>query len=35
MVSAGDDAKAGAPVCKLADKHSLAEFTLPAADAAR
>lgn len=34
MVTAGADAKPGVPVVKLADKRSLAEFKLAAADAA-
>ena len=34
LVAAGDEAKPGAPVVKLADKRSLAEFKVPAADAA-
>lgn len=34
MVSAGADVKPGAPVVRLADKRSLVEFKLPAADAA-
>ena len=35
MVQAGGDARAGAPVVRLADKRSLAEFKLPPADAAQ
>jgi hypothetical protein len=34
MVTAGADAKAGAPVVRLADKRNIVEFKLPAADAA-
>jgi len=34
MVSAGADVKPGAPVVRLADKRSLVDFKLPAADAA-
>jgi multidrug efflux pump subunit AcrA (membrane-fusion protein) len=34
MVTAGADTKAGAPVVRLADKHNIVEFKLPAADAA-
>ncbi|HWE27101.1 MAG TPA: HlyD family efflux transporter periplasmic adaptor subunit [Polyangia bacterium] len=34
MVTAGADAKAGEPVVRLADKRSLVELKLPAADAA-
>jgi multidrug efflux pump subunit AcrA (membrane-fusion protein) len=34
LVAAGDEAKPGAPVVKLADKRSLAEFKVAAADAA-
>ncbi|HXU72206.1 MAG TPA: HlyD family efflux transporter periplasmic adaptor subunit [Polyangia bacterium] len=34
MVTAGADAKPGAPVVRIADKRSLAEFKLAAADAA-
>lgn len=34
MASAGADVKPGAPVVRLADKRSLVEFKLPAADAA-
>ncbi|HEX6839357.1 MAG TPA: HlyD family efflux transporter periplasmic adaptor subunit, partial [Polyangia bacterium] len=34
MVGAGSDVKPGAPVVRLADKRSIVEFKLPAADAA-
>ncbi len=34
MVQAGSDVKAGAPVVKLADSRTVAEFKLPAAEAA-
>ena len=34
MVTAGADAKAGAPVVRLADKHNIVEFKIPTADAA-